>query len=98
MRPRLGGLGPLGSSRGVLLGGRGRLLARSGRLLEPSLGPRLGLPGARLGLIWASRGAPSGASWASVEGSLANARRPRTSTTVQHFLRFVEVPGAPKSF
>ena len=45
---RLGGLGPLGSSPGVLLGGLGRLSARSGRLLEPSwglLGRSWGLPG-----------------------------------------------------
>ena len=58
----------------------------------------LGPPGARLGLIWAFLGAPFGAFWASVEGSLAKSRKPRKSPTVQHFLRFLEVPGAPKSF
>ena len=56
---RLGGLGPLGSSPGVLLGGLGRLLARSGRLLEPSwglLGRSWGLPGR----AWGSFGPPWG--------------------------------------
>ena len=56
---RLGGLGPLGSSPGVLLGGCGRLLARSGRLLEPSwglLGRSWGLPGR----AWGSFGPPGG--------------------------------------
>ena len=56
---RLGGLGPLGSSPGVLLGGLGRLLARSGRLLEPSwglLGRSWGLPGR----AWGSFGPPGG--------------------------------------
>ena len=52
---RLGGLGPLGSSPGVLLGG----LARSGRLLEPCLGLLgrfWGLPGR----AWGSFGPPGG--------------------------------------
>ena len=62
-----------------------------------ALGPLLGPPGARLGLIWASRGAPFGAFWASVEGSLARSRKQRKSTTVQHFLWFCEGPGLPKS-
>ena len=62
-----------------------------------ALGPLLGPPGARLGLIWASRGAPFGAFWASVERSLAKSREPRNSLTVQHFLRFFEVLGAPES-
>ena len=56
---RLGGLGPLGSSPGALLGGLGRLLARSGRLLEPSwglLGRSWGLPGG----AWGSFGPPWG--------------------------------------
>ena len=54
---RLGGLGPRGSSPGVLLGGLGRLLARSGRLLEPSwglLGRSRGVPGC----AWGSFGPP----------------------------------------
>ena len=54
---RLGGLGPLGSSPGALLGGLGRLLAGSGRLLEPSwglLGRSWGLPGR----AWGSFGPP----------------------------------------
>ena len=58
--------------------------------LGAALGPLLGPPGARLGLIWASRGA-------SVEGSLAKSRKPRNSLTVQHFLKFFEVSGAPES-
>ena len=56
---RLGGLGPLGSSPGVFLGGLGRLLARSGRLLEPSwglLGRSWDLPGR----AWGSFGPPGG--------------------------------------
>ena len=59
---RLDGLGPLGSSPGVLLGGLGRLLARSGRLLEPSwelLGHAWGLPGR----AWGSFGPPGGSFW-----------------------------------
>ena len=52
---------------------------------------------ARLVLSWASRGAAFGAFWASVEGSLAKSREPRNSLTVQHFLRFLEVLGAPES-
>ena len=62
-----------------------------------ALGPLLGPPGARLGLIWASRGAPFGAFWASVECSFAKSRETRNSLTVQHFLRFFEVPEAPTS-
>ena len=65
----------------------GALRAALGAVLG-ALGPLLGPPGARLGLIWASRGAPFGAFWASVEGSLAKSREPRNSLTVQHFLRF----------
>ena len=56
---RLGGMGPLGSSPGVLLGGLGRLLARSGRFLEPCwrlLGRSWGLPGG----AWGSFGPPGG--------------------------------------
>ena len=61
------------------------------------LGQPLGPPGARLGLIWASRGAPFGALWASVERSLAKSREPRNSLTVKHLWRFFEVLGAPES-
>ena len=56
---RLGGLGPLGALLGrswVVLGLRAALGAVLG-----ALGPLLGPPGARLGLIWASRGIPFGA-------------------------------------
>ena len=74
----------------------GALRAALGAVLG-ALGPLLGPPGARLGLIWASLGAPFGAFWASVEGSLAIVRKPRKSTTVQHFLLFFEVPDPPES-
>ena len=74
----------------------GALRAPLGAVLG-ALGPLLGPPGARLGLIWASLGAPFGAFWASVEGFLAILRKPRKSTTVQHFLLFFEVPGPPES-
>ena len=67
---------------------RGALRAALGAVLAP---------GARLGLIWASLGAPFGAFWASVEGFRAILRKPRKSTTVQHFLLFFEVPGPPES-
>ena len=89
---RLGGLGLLWHPG---LAPLGALRAPLGAVLG-ALGPLLGPPGARLGLIWASRGAPFGAFWASVEGFRAILRKPRKSTTVQHFLRFFEVPGPPK--
>ena len=93
---RSGGLGPLVGAPGWSWAPLGALREALGAVLG-ALGPLLGPPGARLGLIWASRGAPFGASWASVEGSLAKSRKPRNSSTVQHFLRFFEVPGAPQS-
>ena len=62
-----------------------------------ALGRSWGLPGR----AWGSFGPPwellFGAFWASVEGSLAKSRKPRKSTTVQHFLLFFEVPGPPES-
>ena len=93
---RLGGLGPLGALLGRSWAPLGALRAPLGAVLG-ALGPLLGPPGARLGLIWASLGAPFGAFWASVEGFLAILRKPRKSTTVQHFLLFFEVPGPPES-
>ena len=91
--------GPLGALLGlswVVLGAPWRAPGASWSRLG-GLGPLLGPPGARLGLIWASRRAPFGTFWASVEGALAKSRKPRNSLTVQHFLRFFEVPGPPKS-
>ena len=89
---RLGGLGPLVALLGrscVVLGASWRswgLLGRSWRLP---------------GRAWGSFGPPGGLLlelfWASVDGSLARLRKPRKSSTVQHFVRFFEVPGAPES-
>ena len=58
----------------------GALRAVLGAVLG-ALGSLRGLPGARRGFIWASQGAPFGALWASVEGSLAKSRKPRKSLT-----------------
>ena len=85
------------------LGGLGLVLGASWRAPGGSwsrLGGSWAAPGASRGapgLIWASRGARFGAFWASVEASLAKARKPRTSTKVKHFLLFFEVPGPPES-
>jgi len=91
-----GPLGPLLGCSWVVLGASWRAPGGSWSRLGGSWAP----PGASRGAPGAHLGLPGGSFWSflgSVEGFRAILRKPRKSTTVQHFLLFFEVPGPPES-
>ena len=80
----------------ALLWPLGQLLGPLGPLLA-ALGVVLGAPGALLGSILVSRGALFGAFWVSFRSSLAKSRKYQKTLFFRCFLRFLEVPGDPRT-